>query len=140
MKSHKIFRVLFVLRKCFNSFILPCLKYCSLIWSSVVASHLQLLNKIVRAYKVFFLDIKVNLWHCRSVSSLSMLYKVFHIPNHSLNLEFPNLFRNVQSSNCLTFPFEDVIHLNNLDHGMSFLVQFFKPQELQKFANYFLLG
>ena len=34
-----------VLLRCFNSFILPSLKYCSPVWSSAADSHLKLLDK-----------------------------------------------------------------------------------------------
>ena len=49
MGNFKIFGDPSVLRKCFNSFILPCLEYCSPAWSSVAASHLKLLDRNVRA-------------------------------------------------------------------------------------------
>ena len=77
-KSRKIFGDLSVVRKCFYSFILPCLEYCSPAWSSAAASHLKLLDKSVRACKFLISDLDVDLWHRRSVSSLCMLYKIFH--------------------------------------------------------------
>ena len=108
-KSHKIFGDLSVVRKCFYSFILPCLEYCSPAWSSAAASHLKLLDKTVRACKFLVPDLDVDLWHRRSVSSLCMLYKIFHNPKHPLNSELPNLFeptrvtRNALRLNSLAF-------------------------------------
>ena len=92
-KSYKIFGDPSVLRKCFNSFILPCLEYCSPAWSSAAASHLKLLDRNVRACKFLIPDLEVDLWHRRSVSSLCMLHKIFHNSRHPLNNELPNPFR-----------------------------------------------
>ena len=44
-KSFVIFGDHDVLLRCFNSFILPCLEYCSSVWSSAADSHLKLLDK-----------------------------------------------------------------------------------------------
>ena len=95
-KSYKIFGDPSVLRKCFNSFILPCLEYYSPAWSSAAASHLKLLDRNVRACKFSIPDLEVDLWHCRSVSSLCMLHKIFHNPRHPLNSELPNPFQPAQ--------------------------------------------
>ena len=92
-KSYKIFGDPSVLRKCCNSFILPCLEYCSPAWSSAAASHLKLLDSNVRACKFLIPDLEVDLWHCRSVSSLCMLHRIFHNPRHPLNSELPNPFQ-----------------------------------------------
>ena len=92
-KSYKIFGDPSVLRKCFNSFILPCLEYCSPAWSSAAPSHLMLLDRNVRACKFLIPDLEVDLWHRRSVSSLCMLHKIFHNPRHPLNSELPNPFQ-----------------------------------------------
>ena len=43
-KSYRIFGDISVLRKCFSSFILSCLEYCSPAWSSAAPSHLKLLD------------------------------------------------------------------------------------------------
>ena len=108
-KSHKIFGDSSVLKKCFNSFILPCLEYCSPAWSSAAPSHLKLLDRNVRACQFLVPDLEIDLWHRRSVSSLCMLYKIFHNSDHPLNGELPNLFqptrvtRNALRSNSLAF-------------------------------------
>ena len=92
-KSFRIFGDPSVLKRCFNAFILPCLEYCAPAWSSAAACHLKLLDKNVRACKFMIPDLEVDLWHRRSISSLCMLYKIFHNPNHPLNCELPNLFQ-----------------------------------------------
>ena len=50
-KSFRIFGGHDVLLRCFNPFILPCLEYCSPVWSSAADSHLRLLDKNLRACK-----------------------------------------------------------------------------------------
>ena len=81
-KSFKIFGDPSVLKKCFNSFILPCLEYCAPAWSSAADSHLKLLDKNVRACKFLIPDLKVDLGHRRVVSSLCVLYKIYQNLRH----------------------------------------------------------
>ena len=108
-KSYKIFGDHSVLRKCFNSFILPCLEYCSPAWSSATASHLKLLDRNVRSCKFLIPDLEVDLWHRRSVSSLCLLHKIFHNPSHPLSSELPYPFeparitRNALNANTQAF-------------------------------------
>ena len=108
-KSYRTFGDSSVLKKCFNAFILPCLEYCSPVWSSAAPSHLKLLDRNVRACQFLIPDLELDLWHRRSVSSLCMLYKIFHNPYHPLNNELPDLFqpmrvtRNVLRLNSLSF-------------------------------------
>ena len=52
-KSYRIFGDHDVLLRCFNSFILPCLEYCSPVWTSATDSHLKLLDKNLRAWNFF---------------------------------------------------------------------------------------
>ena len=67
------------------------------------------LDRKVKACKFLVPDLEVDLWHLRSISSLCMLYKIFHNPDHPLNSELPNLFqparitRNALKSNSLAF-------------------------------------
>ena len=79
--------------RCFNSFILPCLEYCSPVWSSAADSHLKLLDKNLRACKFLIPNLTISLQHRRFISSLRMLYKIFHNPSQPLHSELPNLFR-----------------------------------------------
>ena len=88
-KSFRIFGDHDVLLRHFNSFNLLCLEYCS----SAADSHLKLLDKNLRACKFLIPNLTISLQHRRFISSLCMLYKIFHIPSHPLHSELPNLFR-----------------------------------------------
>ena len=92
-KSFRIFQDQDILWRCFNSFILPCLEYCSPVWSSAAHSLLKLLDKNLRACKFSIPNLTISLQHRRFISSLSMLYELFHNPYHPLHSELPNLFR-----------------------------------------------
>ena len=91
-KSFRIFGDHDVLLKCFNSFILPCLEYCSPVWSSAADSHLKLLDRNLQACKLLIPNLTI-FQHCHFISSLCMLYKIFHNPSHPLHPELTNLFR-----------------------------------------------
>ena len=95
-KCFKIFGDQSILLKCFNSFILPCLEYCSPVWSSAADSHLRLLDKNLNAIKFLIPGLNVDLWHRRSVSSLCMLYKIYHNPNHPLFSDLPDFYRSAR--------------------------------------------
>ena len=138
-------------------YILPFREYCSPVWSSAAPSYLKLLDRNVRACKFLVPDLEVDLWHRRSISSLCMLYKIFHNPDHPLNSKLPNLFqptritRNALRANSLAFS----IHRNNTgQYSRCFIPAtttlwnklpscVVESGELQKFktgANSFLLG
>ena len=156
-KSFKIFNDQSILRKCFYSFILPCFEYCSPVWSSAAVSHLRLLDRNLNACKFLIPDLIIDLWHRRSISSLCMLYKIFHNPEHPLHSELPNLFqpvrmtRNVANSHSLSFC---PVRCNTVQYSRSFIPAFVKSwndlpeevvecSELQRFktgANRFLLN
>ena len=91
-KSFRIFRDQSALLRCFNSFILPCLEYCSPVWSSAADSHLKLLDKTLQACKFLIPNLMISLQHRRFINSLCMLYKIFHNPSHPLHSELPYLF------------------------------------------------
>ena len=62
----KVFRVFWgqsILQKCINSFILPCLKYCSPVWCSAADSHLRLLNRNLNAFRFLIPGLSVDLWY-----------------------------------------------------------------------------
>ena len=84
-KSFKIFGEQSILRNCFNSFILPIFEYCSPVWCSVAASHLKLLDRNLNATKFLIPELEVDLWHRRAISSLCMLYKIFHNVDHPMH-------------------------------------------------------
>ena len=73
-------------------FILPCLEYCSTVWSSAMDSHLKLLDKNCRACTFLIPNLTISLQHRHSISPLCMLYKIFHNLLHPLHFEIPYLF------------------------------------------------
>ena len=91
-KSFRIFGYHDVLLRFFYSFIPLCLEHCSPFWSSAADSHLKLIDKNLRACKLLVPNRAISLQHCCFVSSLCMLYKIFHNPSHPLHSELPNLF------------------------------------------------
>ena len=156
-KSFKIFNDQSILRKCFYSFILPCFEYCSPVWSSAADSHLRLLDRTLNSCKFLIPGLDINLWHRRSISSLCMLFKIFHNPLHPLHSSLPNLFqpvrmtRNVANSHSLSF---SLIRCNTVQYSRSFIPAYAKAwnelpgevvecSELQRFktgANRFLMS
>ena len=156
-KSFRIFGDHDVLLRCFNSFILPCLEYCSPVWSSAADSHLKLLDKNLRACKFLIPNLTISLQYRRFISSLCMLYKIFHNPSHPLHSELPNLFhprrvtRGSLSINSLSF---SPMRFHTSQYSRCFIPATTKlwnelpsmiveATELQKFkigANAFLLG
>ena len=156
----KSFRILGdhdVLLRCFNSFILPCLEYCSPVWSSAADSHFKLLDKNLRACKFLIPNLTISLQHHHFISSLCMLYKIFCNPSHPLHSELPNLFRPRRvtrgslSINSLSF---SPMRFHTSQYSRCFILATTKlwnelpsiiveATELQKFkigANAFLLG
>ena len=72
--------------RCFRSFVLPVLEYCSAVWCSAADKHLKLLDRAVSGARflaggVFECDIA----HRRSVAVLCMLYKIRCKAMHPLN-------------------------------------------------------
>ena len=90
-RCFKIFNDTAVIMKCFNAFLLPCLEYCSPVWSSGADSHLKLLDKVMSSIKFILPSIHVDLWHRRKVSSLCLLHKMYYNAKHPLNLSLPAL-------------------------------------------------
>jgi hypothetical protein len=77
-------------RRCFNSFVLPILEYCSAVWCSAADSHLRLLDRVVTSAR--FLvggELDCDLGHRRSVAALCMLYKIRGNMLHPLNSSLP---------------------------------------------------
>ena len=89
-RSWRIFRDTSLLKKCFNTFVLPVLEYCSSVWCSAASSHLRLLERVVTSAKFLVSgELDCDLEHRRSVAALCMLYKVWSNPIHSLNPFLP---------------------------------------------------
>ena len=156
-KSVKVFGDQSILRKCFNSFILPSFEYCSPVWSSAADSHLKLLDRNLNGCKFLIPGLDTNLWHRRSVSCLCMLFKIYHNPEHPLHPELPALFqplrftRAAANSHCHSFM---RVRCNTVQYSRSFIPAFTRywndlPEDvveclgLQSFktgANKFLMG
>ena len=69
----------------FNSFILPAFECCSPLRCFAAVSHLKLLDRNLNAIKFLIPELAVDLWHRRAVSSLCMLYKIFHNVDHPVH-------------------------------------------------------
>ena len=159
-KSLKIFGDQSILKKCFNTFILPCFEYCSPVWASAADSYLKLLDKNLNSIKFLIPDLcenrGINLWHRRSISSLCMLYKIFHNPQHPLHSDLPNLYhppRNTRFAVNLNSRAFSIVRCNTSQFSRSFIPsvtriwnelpsQVVESLELQKFklgSNAFLL-
>ena len=98
---------------CFRSFVLPLLEYCSPVWASASETHLNSLNKVFNQAKFLFPNNgNYDLSHRRTISSLSVFYKIHHNPNHPLAqaMPGPRVFnRDTRSSHtlhphCVTLP------------------------------------
>ena len=156
-KSFKNFGDEIIMMNCFNSFILPCLEYCSPVWLSAADSHLKLLDRNLRAIKFLIPNLGTDLWHRRSISSLCMLFKIYHNPKHPLHSDLPDLYRparitrNAMNANSHAFSF---VRYNTVQFSRSFIPAITRlwnglpspiveSAELQKFklgSNAFLLS
>ena len=75
---------------CFRSFVLPLLEYCSPVWASASDTHLNSLTKVYNRAKFMFPDNgNYELYHRRTVSSLSLFHKIHFNPNHPLHHSMP---------------------------------------------------
>ena len=84
-KSWQVFHDRLLLGRCFRGFVLPVLEYCSAVWCSAADTHFKLLDNVDSGARfltggVFACDLA----HRRSVSVLSMLYKIRLNPMHPL--------------------------------------------------------
>ena len=85
-KCWKSFGDPMLIHKCFWSFILPVVEYCSPVWASAAAGHLRLLDTIVKS--VVFMSagqVKCDLNHRRDVASLCVFYKILNTEHHPLS-------------------------------------------------------
>ena len=85
-----MFRDRSLIVRCFGSFVLPVLEYCSAVWCSAADTHLKLLDRAVSGPRflaggVFEGDISNR----RSGAVLCMLYKIRCNPVHPLNGALP---------------------------------------------------
>ena len=86
-----------VLLRCYYAFVLPILEYCSPVWGSAAACHLQLLEHQVYSVTRLCPDQSfLSLCHRRRVTWLSMLYKANSNWNHCLFSELLSAFTRSQ--------------------------------------------
>jgi len=98
-RAWRLFGSVEVMKRCFNSFVLPLLEYCSPVWRSSADCHLKLLDGVVS--RVAFMlgggNVPCDLSHRRGVSALSVFYKIFSRDDHPLRGFFPERFVAVRS-------------------------------------------
>ena len=80
-ESSKVFGDQSILLKCFNSYILPCLEYCSPVWCSAADSHFRLLDKNLNVIIFLITGLSVDLcaWFLKSVVILSILFTLIYV-------------------------------------------------------------
>ena len=89
-KAMSVFRDTSLVERCFWSFLLPVLEYCSPVWMSAAASHLRLLDRVVRvASRMSGGRIVCDLWHRRRVASLCVFYRIRGNAGHPVNALMP---------------------------------------------------
>ena len=94
----RIFVQTSMLLRCYFSFVLPILEYCSSVWGSTAECHLQLLGRQVYSVAILCPDQRfLSLCHRRHVVGLSML-KVNSNSNHCLFSELPSAFTRVRQT------------------------------------------
>ena len=86
-----------LLERCFHSFVLPALEYCSTVWCSAANTHLKLLDRAVSGARFLTGGVfEVDIAHRRSVAVLCMLYQIRCNPMHPLNDALPGPYMPVQ--------------------------------------------
>ena len=92
-KAWGVFHDCALVRKCFWSFLLPVLEYCSPVWCSAADCHLALLDRIVRCCRFLSSgEVKCDLGHRRDVACLCMYYKIRDHVVHPLYVSMPAPF------------------------------------------------
>ena len=76
-KSWQVFHDRLLLGRCFRGFVLPILKYCSVVWCSAADTHLKLLDRGVSGASYLTVGVfECDLTHRRSMAVLCMFYKI----------------------------------------------------------------
>ena len=89
-QAWRLYQDVSVVSKCFWSYILPILEYCSPVWSSAADTHLRLLDRIVRTVSALSNgQVQCDLDHRRSVAELCVFYKLFFNRNHPVKHLMP---------------------------------------------------
>ena len=74
--------------KCFYAYILPFFEYCSVVWMSAAATHLNMLHRVFLSAR-FMLTSNVSLEHRRRVASLCIFFKICNNPTHPMHSRLP---------------------------------------------------
>ena len=89
-KFWQVFHDRSIIGRCFRSFVLHVLEYCSAVWCSAADTHLKLLDHVVSGASFLTRGVfGCDLTHRRSVTVLSMLYKIRCNPMHPLYSALP---------------------------------------------------
>ena len=92
MKALSLFGDPVLLSRCFWSFVLPVLEYCSPVWMSATASHLRLLDRVVsKADRVSDGLVVCDEEHRRRIAVLCLYYKIRCNPNHAFEAALPRV-------------------------------------------------
>ena len=127
-RARNIFDSAEVMQHRFRSFMLPILKYASVVWCSAAVSHLAMLDRIVNRCSQLMDDVvPYCLDSRRSVAGLCMLYKIRHRVCHPLFCCLPipfQRYRLTQRPEALReFALEPVCHRTN-QYTRSFIPSF----------------
>ena len=92
-KSRSVFRNDSIVSRCFWSFILPVLEYCSPVWMSAAACYMSLLDRVVRvAVNLSGGSVSCDLLYRRYVTALSVFYRIRSSVGHPVGQFFPQLY------------------------------------------------
>ena len=84
-RAGKSFNCPRVLKKCFDAYILPNVKYCASLWMSSAGSHLGLLDRVIRSAERWYESELCCLGNRRNDSAFCLFYKIHHIEDHPLH-------------------------------------------------------
>ena len=89
-KTIGLYRLPILAARCFWSFLLPVLEYCSAVWMSAAATHLHLLDRVVaRASTLSGGEVRCDLGHRRKVAAMCMFYKIWSNNSHPVREFIP---------------------------------------------------
>ena len=86
----KTMSVVAIVAKCFWTFILPVLEYCSPVWMSAATSHLSLLDRVVsQVGRLSGGSVSCDLWRRFKLASMSVFFKIDSLVDHPVRGLFP---------------------------------------------------
>ena len=87
-KCWQMYRDNSLVLKCFYSFILPFFEYCSSVWMSAAASHINMLERVFASAR-FLAPANIKLDHRRDVAASCLLFKILNNPDHPMHSRLP---------------------------------------------------